>query len=482
MELKRYGDMNKDRAPGRRLHRCIRCGYGTEDQNESAVSVTSTAAPGYQPKFSRSIQQLELPNEVLLMIREGLDDEDLMSFAKAWTRIGHLITTYDIIRTRELQCFVSKENFRTTELGIGVRVGGEGNYGAISSEFDLLSRKAYKDHHVHRSVQGLPFTYWLGLPISERHWHKVKVDTTTALMRIGEEAKLGRSTPITVVFKFMNDIVVRLNKEVGSSMSRQFSAYSTSPQSSLTHASEKAIEAYFHLFHLLCIATSDPTVVTSADALLNKFIGGATSKQDCPNLGHLLIASLISRVELKQPAIKAIIKEAITRNVVWTLDSKQGNMPELSYLEPSATSDYRLENTFKAGKVSYRLLMFFNAFRKTAIGDPRIKSLEQLKKEAFDRHGAPPQGAARGLSSLIRDIHKIDNFPDFLYSMGITDVPSKAWFCSFLKECVENSLKMGYHKMPLTLKQALAEVGEGTICRGSRRDAGLGVGWLGQAC
>jgi hypothetical protein len=140
--------------------------------------------------------------------------------------------------------------------------------------------------------------------------------------------------------------------------------------------------------------------------------------------------------------------------VVWMLDSKGANMPELAYLEPSAVSHYRLQNTFDASKTSYRLLMFLNLFRKTAVGSPR-KPLIQLRDEAFERHGAPPRGSAKGLAESIKRIHAISNFPDFLLAMGI-EKPSAAWFTNFLRECVEASVKKGYSKMPFSQGHALA--------------------------
>ena len=73
------------------------------------------------------------------------------------------------------------------------------------------------------------------------------------------------------------------------------------PQSTLKYASEKAIESYFHLFHLLlCLAT--PAVVRSASSTIEAFLSRKTSKTACPNLGHLLIAVLISDSEITQRA------------------------------------------------------------------------------------------------------------------------------------------------------------------------------------
>jgi hypothetical protein len=319
----------------------------------------------------------------------------------------------------------------------------------------MLSKEGFQIHRIRRSVQGVEFQHWLPLPISNGHWRNVKLDVAKWLSILSDSANLPKGAQHQVIFHFMNDVVVKLNQQTNQATIRSsYYPYEATPKSTLTHASEKAIESYFHLFHLLlCLATENPSIVNSANAMIRAFLGGANSKTDCPNLGHLLVAALISNVPMNDSAIKAIIKETITRNVVWMLDAKGSNMPELSYLEPSAVSEYRLQKTFDASKTSYRLLMFLNLFRRTAVGDPR-KPLDQLRDDAFERHGAPPRGSAKVLADSIKRIHQVKNFPEFLHCMGIGK-PSAEWFTNFLRECVEASHRKGYSKMPLTQGQAM---------------------------
>lgn len=109
----------------------------------------------------------------------------------------------------------------------------------------------------------------------------------------------------------------------------------------------------------------------------------------------------------------AIIKEAVTRNVVWMLDKRGAGMAELSYMEANQISEYRLQKTFEASKISYRLLMFFNLFRNTvkrSSGASR-KTLEQLRDEIFDARGAPPHGAATQLALDVRRLQNVNDFP-----------------------------------------------------------------------
>lgn len=421
-----------------------------EIQEQSAITSPSRAEP---PKTINS-----LPNEVFLMIFDKLETEELWKFAEAWTRVGRVMTMFDVIRSRELQCFCLKKDYTEVKLGVGVSVARWGKFGSFDSEFDLLSAEGFYTHSIRRSVQGIEFDYWLPLPISNGHWRKVKPDVPASLDGlIGAAGLPANMKQADVLYYFMNDIVVKLNQQASEVQPTGYAARYRADQrgkSALTHASEKAIESYFHLFHLLlCLATETPALVKAADNTLRNFAKGENSKDVCPNLGHLLVAALISSVEMTEVMLKSIIKETITRNVVWMLDKKGADMPELAYMEPAGISNYRLQKTFDAGKTSYRLLMFLNLFRRVAVGHPR-KPLDQLRDEAFARHGAPPRGSAKGLADSIKRIHKVSNFPEFLREMGV-GVVSAEWFTNFLRECVAGSVQKGYSRTALRPGQAL---------------------------
>ncbi|KAI0449864.1 hypothetical protein F5B21DRAFT_30053 [Xylaria acuta] len=391
----------------------------------------------------------QLPNEILLLIIERLDEfEHLTSFARAWPRISELVRDFDVIRKRELQCFCLKKGFQSAKLGVGVTV----NRGQISSEFDLISEEAYLYMGIRHSIQHLRFDHWLPLPISRLHWNRVRNDAHNSLSRITPYLKIASSSDVLsthALFTWMNDIVVRLNQDA-----EKFDT-EDSKKSTLRHASEKAINSYFHIFHmLLCWATEDPAIVQQANKLLRDFQDGKRSKTDCPNLGHLLIALLISDIQVTESLIKSIITEAIIRNVVWLLDRKGASMPELSYMERNAVSAYRLDKTFQGSRTSYRLLMFSELFRRSA-RPSHEKTLVQVRDELFDRYGAPPRDAAGRLAAEVRRLHTINDFPAFMKEMGLKDIPTPMNFTKVLRETVVISMNRGYSKPAITQKEAM---------------------------
>lgn len=388
---------------------------------------------------------LGLPNEILMLILDKLDTTSLLTFARTCKDIGHLVASHDFIRMRELQCFCLKENFMKMQLGIGVSVTGGRAQGSLGSEFDLLSLEAFEKYYVRRSVQGVKFQYWLPVPLSWRHWRSVKPLVDPCLRKIAVAARMPIASSADVIYAFMTDIVVKLSNEFNSGWGAK---------STLRHASEKAIESYFTLFHLLlCLAVADPGTVKEANEEVDLFMEGKSSKEDCPNLGHFITSTLVSDNGLTPALTQEIINEAIIRNVVWMLDAKGANKPELSYLEPTPTSEFRLRHTFEASKTSYRLLMFQALFYK--IARPVNTPISQICDHAFERHGAPPPGTAERLAQDIRHLKTVNTFPEFFDVMGIDYDSIKPEFPGFLKSSITKSHAKGYSRQAITQGQAL---------------------------
>lgn len=394
----------------------------------------------------------DLPDEVLAVVCEHLETEELTPFAQAWDHIGGekgVVSTFNIIRNREMMCFCLKKSASEAQLGIGVNVRRQGRIGSFESEFDLLSLQAFDEFKIRTSVQGLPFTYWLPLAVNRRHYDSIRDFVVPRLQELATVAALPTQLSAGVLYAFMNDIVVRLCNQAAAGYAR----------SSLVHASEKAIESYYHLFHLLlCRATEDDDLRRSANQTIKGFlVDGKTGKSDVPNLGHLLVAVLISDADVTNDLIIAIIRETITRNVVWMLDSKGSNMQELAYMEANDISFYRLQKTFDASRTSYRLLMFLNLFRKTinrGSGKDK-KTLIQLREELFNAHGAPPRGTATRLAGDIKTLQNVKNFPEFFQIMGIPP-PQASKFTTFLRDCVVSSMHKGYSVWGITQARALS--------------------------
>ncbi|KAK5114433.1 hypothetical protein LTR85_010256 [Meristemomyces frigidus] len=453
---------------------------GKADVKDAAEVGGKAAASPDQPLAGQKIHLIDLPNDILLIICEHLNDEGLSLASRAWNGFGRLIHAHNVVTIRDMCCFTLRKGFKEAKLGVGIHI----NKRSMQSEFDLISQQAFSDLGVRRSIQGLQFEHWLPLPLSENHWKRVEYLAEQALTSIGRSASV-QGPMVNVLYTFMNDVVVKLSQAASEveegRQSGRFGLYGADQKSTLTHASEKAIESYWQLYHLLlCLVADSPSIADKANAWIARFMGGERDKRTCPNLGHLLVALLISDAGQTSPAdaqsspnsaagastseelTKAIIKEAVTRNVVWMLDGRGAGMAELSYMEPSAISDYRLQKTFEASKTSYRLLMFLALMRRTVTNSATAsataspKTLVKMRDELFTRHGMPPNGASATLAASIRKIQKVNSFPEFLQAMGVRTIPTKSEFTRFLRHAVYDSVDKGYSKWALTQGEALA--------------------------
>ena len=391
-----------------------------------------------------------------------MEEETLFLAARAWNGFSRLLQSQNLIQVREMQCFTLKEGFKECCLGVGIGVNGR----KLQSEFDYVSKDAFQKLGVRTSVQGVTFGHWLPLPFSESHWKRVKDEASVSLEAIGRAA--GISGPKeSVLYAIMNDVTVKLCEATSGEKSNanerrvRYSSF-TNRKSTLTHASEKAVESYYQLYHLLVtLATDDPEIAAESSRRIKAFMDGDRSKTNFPNMGHLLVALLISDATTTSELTIAIIKEAITRNVVWMLDTRGAGMAELSYLEPSQISEYRLTKTYEASKTSFNLLMFAHLMRKTVsqpaagVDATQTRTLQDVREELFNRHGSPPAGTAAALAASIRRIQEVKTFPSFLQNMEVP-VPTAAEFTRFLRRSVQESVEKGYSTWALSQERALA--------------------------
>lgn len=420
---------------------CDSCGFSPDWEPAPLTNEPREVATASATTVSKL---LALPDEVVLLMLDEMPTKDVLALADVIPPVKRIVNSYDFIRTRELQCFCLKKSYMDAKLGIGISITSGGKP-VLRSEFDLLSQEAFFQHDVRRSVQGVNFDKWLPLPLSRRHWDGVKTNATACLRSIHSYAAMHSNEPedVDVLYYLMNNVVVQFSAETEKGF-RQLDERST-----LSHASEKAVEAYFACFHLLlCLATDNTAIVKAANKMVTRFLTGPHTKKQFPDLGHLLVAALISDDGLTQPLIFQVIKEAILRNVVWMLDAKGADMAELAYLEPSAISEYRLTKTFEASTTSYRLLMFLKLFSSSA--RPAGKSLADLREALFDSHGVPPPSVSAAMAQRVREIRDTKGFPGFLRAMAIRDIPSKTKFTAFLRRTITDSVAAGYSVMPLS--------------------------------
>ncbi|KAJ3061691.1 hypothetical protein HK102_009019, partial [Quaeritorhiza haematococci] len=227
----------------------------------------------------------------------------------------------------------------------------------------------------------------------------------------------------------------------------------------LLHASEKAMNGYCLLLHLLTTLTlHTPEIAHLAWTRATNFLNSPSHRQKShtPNLGELLVMLMIAPLHdrrtcttcakapkrlvrnpvqtQQQPAsatpatctewweaMKIVfVKEMLARNVVFALDPGHGNCPHLAYREQTNVpfDKVRLEDTFKCSMTSVRLLLF-QVFFLTSVAPYTYTSgaAGAQGSRLGMRYGFPEDEIVTGLAVAARGIYEVDSFPAFFQKL-----------------------------------------------------------------
>ncbi|KAF5382648.1 hypothetical protein D9615_002708 [Tricholomella constricta] len=446
---------------------CKRCPYGSPafPVQRIAAEAHRDVAPSPLPDCSPSCLLKILNDDVLLELARYLLSESLVSFSVAYPRFRRLVTSTHILLERELRCFFLRNPLRTSILGIGIAF--DPNSRKLSSDFDWLSKEAFDTYNVRISIQKRDFQYFLPLAFNRLHFERVEQHIWAHLATLDSDVRDAekqvnrryrwkpsrRTAPpeqphqtVGVVFKLMNNTVVALMQACDDVLEKTLGNQISTV--TLLHASERAVTAYGHLFHLLlCLSRTKPLILQEAFDRLLDFIRLPASrvKSEVPDLGELII--LITLVLAHPPPGDFTIKwttingpfleEAIVRNVRWILKAQ----PTLEAME-TGPSDYRLHHTFMESKTSLRLIMFQMAFL-----DIFVKTYASRLSRLDDNYGFPEPDIPARMVEEVKAIYKVDTWQGFFhrvqYARGYT--LSKEAFSRMLRKAVHTSAQRKYH-------------------------------------
>ncbi|KAG5645990.1 hypothetical protein DXG03_004591 [Asterophora parasitica] len=405
-----------------------------------------------------------LNDDVLLELSRHLLSESLVSFSVAYPRFRRLVTSCHVLLERELRCFFLRHPLRSSVLGIGIAF--DSNSRKLSSDFDWLSKEAFETYNVRRSIQKRDFQYFLPLPFNRLHFERVEhhiwehlaildADVRAAERKVTDQHRWKSSTrtappkhphqTVNVVFKLMNNTVVALMQACDDVLEKPRNQITAT---TLLHASEKAVTAYGHLFHvLLCLSRTTPLILQEAFERLLRFIQVPASrvKSEVPDLGELII--LITLVLAHPPSGNTpiqwttingpFLEEAIVRNVRWILKAQ----PTLEVME-TGPNDFRLYHTFMGSKTSLRLIMFQIVFL-----DIFVKTYAAKLSRLDDNYGFPDPHIPARMVEEIKAIYKVDTWRGFFsrvqYARG--DALGKDAFSRMLRQAVRTSAGRRYH-------------------------------------
>ncbi|KAJ7819392.1 hypothetical protein B0H14DRAFT_2836697 [Mycena olivaceomarginata] len=445
--------------------RCKHCPYGTDAVPHcvrvvavAPVDVDQSTTPLLTPPVVCKLGLLN--DDVLYDVALHLPSESLISFSAAYPRLHDIVQSMHVLLQRELRCFFLRTRLSESILGIGIAL----DFGSrtLSSDFDWLSQRAFVEFKVRESVEKRDFAFFLPLAFSRPHFMRAYHSIWRSLEDLDAEVQYAENQmsrnprrrsagppqhqeTVGVVYRMMNNIVVSLMKSCDTALG----APGTSSQT-LLHASEKAVVAYCHLFHLLiCLARTDPQILRGATTRLRRFIDRKDSrtKTHVPDLGELII--LIMLVLCRPPVgggppirwsslAGPFLEEVITRNARWVLKDS----PQLEVME-QGPSDYRLAETFFRSKTSLRLVMFQITFLSLFISayGADISRLD-------NNYGFPEKELPARMVEEVKAIYKINTWPAFFtrvrFPQGVGFGKEK--FSEMLRDAMKTSAARRYHR------------------------------------
>ncbi|KAF5385632.1 hypothetical protein D9757_005539 [Collybiopsis confluens] len=377
-------------------------------------------------------------------------------------------STHELLR-REVTCVFLRTSLRDSVLGIGVAL----NPGArvLSSDFDWLSEEAFTKHGVRYSIRKNHFEFFLPLAFNRYHFDKAQpsiwrylqnIDASLRLAEASVAKRTGRAsfktvapsadTPengheaVRVVFQMMNNVVVSLMKSCDDVLSRL--SRSDDGKGNILRASERAVYAYCHLFHLaICLARSSPVIFRDAEATIRRFAKDPVwrVKAEVPDMGELIVKLTLvlalapsKGMNVSWESINGpILEEVVVRNVRWVLKEA----PELAVME-QGRNDYRLALTFLSSKTSLRLVMFQIAFLNMFVST-YASDLSYLD----DHYGFPHKHVPERMVEKIKEIYSVSSWSAFFQKVGFAKGVAFGgeMFTDMLRQAVRTSAQRSYH-------------------------------------
>ncbi|KAF9019003.1 hypothetical protein BDZ89DRAFT_1073372 [Hymenopellis radicata] len=427
---------------------CSKCPYGSaalpHHQVSRPTSLLDTSSLPYCRPPGRCILD-DIPDDIFFALAPALPSESVISFQEAYPRFRTIMESSHELLQRELQCFFLKTPLTSCVLGVGVALNRKSR--SLTSDFDWLSEEAFVHFKVRHGIEKRKFEFFLPLAFSRWHFKAAEpkihrnLESIYSAMREADAAGTQRNTgrrgaapvknsaltpspsPITVIYRMMNNIVVKLMQSCDDVVQK-----TRHNSTGLLYASERAVYSYCHLFHLLiCMARSDPSIIRDASTLVDRFIADpeCRTKARVPDLGEFIV--MVTLVMAHGDSVQwerlapSFLEEVVTRNVRWVLKE--------------CRSDYRLARTFAQSKTSLRLIMFQVAFLQMF-----VNTYSANMARLDDNYGFAEKEIPERMVVAIKDIYRV--------RIGA------AHFSWLLRDAVAKSGKRKYHT-PKTAKADL---------------------------
>jgi len=453
--------------------------------------------------FTRRFSLTDLEDFLWLQVCDSLTVQDAYRLQRVSRHAARVHHRYNIVCRREMICFHSKISFKEDILGIGISATYHGN-GVLKSTkltLDVLSLTAFKQG-VRRGVWKEEIHDFLPLVIDPEHGARALPHIEAVIMRLCgnpptqfengpkiwsnlpyrpptstsiESSLSAKASTEALPFKpaaALKVICVTMNSLVVSIMDQLTDDNAVPP----LHASEKALQGYAYMHHiLLFLASKHPSVAALADARVNKFLQDkdGTHKKCTPSLGELLPLLCLSQKGWDS-CKQTYLRENIARDVRWVLRQiSKTDRENNSYYNYNRHSERSTAKKVRRGKRLRLALLTDTLSEKQRDTDLHLWFTATLTGKRlgvfqcfFVNHIGRPGGSRGWLSVLAghnralgrlrpglclrlqrqcKEVLKKDfGWSGFFRAMGLP-VPTKKQFVTQLSKAYATSLGRGYH-------------------------------------
>lgn len=370
-------------------------------------------------KKEKIISYSKLPKEVIVEIFSFLKANEIKSCIRNVPFLKPILDNGYLIEREETICFHTKLSFEEDILGYGVNLEYDknGKLFGISSPLDLISRTAYNDLYIRKSVWRHDFTHWIPLYINPKHGKRALDVAEIYISEILKKDKFEPEDSLLVLSKLMTTQVVEVMK-------------------GNLHASIKALEGYFQ-FHRLLIAFVEkyPKLLKMIDEKVELFLLSEEerSKDQVPNLGEFISLLSVSKYTWNEISSK-ITLEVLCRNSLWIYKAHGDTLFNMS-------NSYLDGTCFKETKVSRSLLMF-NVFFLKGFARRKGLTLQDIAKNYDKRYGRPSEEDKVKLQNGIFELQNCTSFEEFFNYIELNPIMEIA---DILRKCFNDSWRRKYH-------------------------------------
>jgi len=402
-----------------------------------------------------------IPNEIWGKIFKYLNITQISKLLGLSQKLDSIIKSPYYNQRRWLTCFYTKMNFESTILGYPISINifpDTCDIKEINTTLDIISYTAYKDLNINKTIWNQEFVFWLPLYINESHFDKschilleqvYKISNnydnnyykeSPSYLRNKKKILNNSSNPnkirisnchylLNIFTNIMNCFIVKMMKGE-------------------MHISIKALEGLCQIYRLFShIKIIYPEISEIADKNIYNFIHKVQyrHKTFTPNLGLILMTTLISNKYNWSHLKKTYLDESADRQILWILkalpiedvepniltktikelnDKKLLNIEKLNiindYIYYSDLPDIEKTNNltlldliFEITKVGKKLLLFNNFFIEN------ISNMEKIVEKLDSHYGYPNEDILKKFKINMNKIYQLKNEDEFNKYMNL---------------------------------------------------------------